>query len=74
MGGEPVHADGRVVGVTTSGGFGHRVQTSLAFAYLEPAFAKVGTQFEVEVLEDRRGATVVEAEPAYDPKNERLQA
>jgi glycine cleavage system aminomethyltransferase T len=38
------------------------------------AFAKVGTQFEVEVLEDRRKATVLESEPAYDPANERLRA
>ncbi len=74
MGGEPIHANGRVIGVTTSGGFGHRVQKSLAFAYVEPAFATVGTQIEVEVLEDRRIATVMESEPAYDPANERLQA
>ena len=74
MGGEPIHANDRVVGVTTSGGFGHRVQKSLAFAYVEPAFAKVGTQIEVEVLEDRRSATVLESEPAYDPANERLTA
>ncbi len=26
LGGEPVYAGGRVVGVTTSGGYGHRVQ------------------------------------------------
>jgi len=74
IGGEPIHAEGRVVGVTTSGGFGHRVQKSLAFAYVEPPFAKVGTQIEVEVLEDRRIATVVESDPAYDPANERLRA
>ena len=74
MGGEPIHANGRVIGVTTSGGFGHRVQKSLAFAYVEPAFAKVGTQIQVEVLEDRRGAEVVECEPAFDPANERLKA
>jgi dimethylglycine dehydrogenase len=74
LGGEPIHANSRVVGVTTSGGFGHRTQKSLAFAYVEPEFAKVGTQIEVEVLEDRRRATVLESEPAYDPANERLRA
>ena len=74
MGGEPVHANGRVVGVTTSGGFGHRIQKSLAFAYVEPAFAEVGTQIEIEALEDRRRATVLKDEPAYDPANERLRA
>ena len=74
MGGEPIHANGRVVGVTTSGGFGHRVQKSLAFAYVEPAFTEVGTQIEVEVLEDHRRTTVLKGEPAYDPANERLRA
>jgi len=74
MGGEPIHADGRVIGVTTSGGFGHRVQKSLAFAYVEPAFTPIGTQIEVDVLENRRKATVIETEPAYDPANERLRA
>jgi len=74
IGGEPIHADGRVAGVTTSGGFGHRAQKSLAFAYVEPAFTKVGTEFEVEVLEDRRSAKVIECEPAFDPANERLRA
>ena len=44
------------------------------YMYVEPAFADVGTQFEVEVLEDRRRATVLESEPAYDPANERLRA
>ena len=50
------------------------VQKGLAFAYVEPAFAEVGTQIEVEVLEDRRSATVLESKPAYDPANERLRA
>ncbi|HXV35584.1 MAG TPA: glycine cleavage T C-terminal barrel domain-containing protein, partial [Myxococcota bacterium] len=74
MGGEPIYARGKVVGVTTSGAFGHRVRKSLAFAYVEPSLARVGTELEVEVLEDRRRATVLECEPAYDPANERLRA
>ncbi len=74
MGGEPVYSDGRVVGVTTSGGYGHRIQKSLAFAYVEPKFGDEGNRVEVEVLEDRRSATVLPLEPAYDPSNERLRA
>ncbi len=38
-GDEPVLAEGRVVGFTTSGGYGHTVEQSIALAYLEPAFA-----------------------------------
>ncbi|MCZ6805446.1 MAG: aminomethyltransferase family protein [Deltaproteobacteria bacterium] len=73
LGGEPIYADGKVVGVTTSGGFGHRVQKSLAFAYVAPQFAEVGTKIELEILEERRIATVLDPDPAFDPKNDRLR-
>jgi dimethylglycine dehydrogenase len=74
LGGEPVYVDGEVVGVTTSGGFGHRTQKSLAFAYVAPRYAPVGTKIEVELLEERRLATVLETEPVFDPSNDRLRA
>jgi dimethylglycine dehydrogenase len=74
MGGEPVYSEDRVVGVTTSGGYGHRTQKSLALAYVEPPLAAAGTVIDVDVLEDRRVATVLNGDPAFDPKNERLRA
>ena len=72
MGNEPVIADDRVIGVTTSGGYGHAVGQSIAFAYVEPAFAAPGTSFEVPLLGQSRKATVL-AEPLYDPANERMR-
>jgi len=33
-----------------------------------------GGMVEVDVLEDRRRYTVIECEPAYDPKNERVRS
>jgi dimethylglycine dehydrogenase len=74
MGGEPVYSDGKVVGITTSGGFGYRTQKSLALAYVEPRFAAEGTEIAIDILEDRRDATVLSDLPAYDPDNERLRA
>jgi dimethylglycine dehydrogenase len=74
MGGEPVYSDGRVVGVTTSGGYGHRTQQSLAFAYVEPGYAGTDTRVEIEILEDRRSATVLDCEPVFDRNNDRLRA
>lgn len=73
LGNEPVFADGRRVGVTTSGGYGFAVGRSLAFAYVEPALSAPGTSLAVEILGDRRPARVL-AEPAWDPANERLRA
>ena len=72
-GGEPVIADGRVIGVTTSGGHGHYTDKSLGFAYVEPDFATPGVCFDIELLGERRAASVL-AEPVYDPANERLRA
>jgi dimethylglycine dehydrogenase len=73
LGNEPISAEGRSVGITTSGGYGHAVGQSLAFAYVEPAFAAPGTALEVTMLGEGRPARVLEG-PAYDPKNERLRA
>ena len=71
-GGEPAYIGDQVIGVTTSGAYGHAVQKSLAFVYIPPEYAAPGTTFELEILDQRRQATVL-AEPAYDPKNIRLR-
>jgi dimethylglycine dehydrogenase len=60
------------VGMTSSGGFGHRVEKSIAFGYVPPELAAPGTRLEVEVLGDKRQAKVA-AMPLYDPKNERMK-
>ena len=73
LGNEPVLANGRSVGLTTSGAYGHAVRQSIAFAYVEPAYAAPGTELEVAILGDPRRARVV-AEPLYDPENARLRA
>ena len=71
-GGEPCFnaETGEVIGLTTSGGYGHTVGKSLAFAYVSPEFAEPGKSFEIEILGDKRKATVL-AEPAYDPSASR---
>ncbi len=73
LGNEPVLANGRSVGLTTSGAYGHAVRQSIAFAYVEPAYAAPGTELEVAILGDPRSARVA-AEPLYDPENARLRA
>jgi len=73
MGNEPVYHDGKIVGLTTSGGFGHAVGKSLAFAYVDPKLTTVGTEFDVMVFTEKRKARII-AESIWDPKNERLKA
>ena len=72
-GGEPCFKDGKVIGLTTSGGYGYAVEKSLAFAYVKPEYAVPGTTFEIEILGDKCAATVL-AEPAWDPSNARQRA
>ena len=72
-GGEPVFAGERVVGVTTSGGYGHATGLSLGFAYVDSGFEATGTKLEIMLLGDRRAAEVIPAS-VYDPDNLRLRA
>ena len=73
MGNEPVYREGKVVGVTTSGGFGHAVDASLAFAYVDPKLTAIGTGFEIMVLGEMRKARII-PESVWDGANERLKA
>ena len=61
------------MGITTGGAWGHTVGKSLAFAYVDPAFRKPGSTFEIALFGGRHTATVL-AEAAHDPSNERLRA
>ncbi|MCP3911173.1 MAG: aminomethyl transferase family protein [Actinomycetia bacterium] len=73
-GNEPAYgADGGVIGIATSGAWGHSVDKSLAFAYVAPEYEEPGSTFELEMLGEMRTATVL-AEPAYDPANMALRA
>ncbi len=73
MGNEPVYAGDKVIGITTSGAYGHCVEQSLAFAYVDPGYDAPGSVFDIEILGERRRARVL-AEAAWDPRNERLRA
>jgi dimethylglycine dehydrogenase len=73
VGNEPVYHKGQRIGLTTSGGYGHAVNKSLAFAYVDPAFMTIGTALEVMVFSEMRNATII-SESIWDPTNERLKA
>ncbi|HSU06685.1 MAG TPA: glycine cleavage T C-terminal barrel domain-containing protein, partial [Acetobacteraceae bacterium] len=72
-GNEPVYHGDRIVGLTTGGAYGHAVNRSLAFAYVEPALAQPGTQFEVLMMNQRCPAVAL-PHAAWDPGNTRLKA
>ncbi|MEL6946501.1 MAG: FAD-dependent oxidoreductase [Pseudomonadota bacterium] len=63
-----------VVGETTSGGWGYRVNKSIALGMVKTELANPGTHLEVEIFGERRTATVEEDQPLWDASNERLRA
>jgi heterotetrameric sarcosine oxidase gamma subunit len=75
---EPIFADGKPVGVTTSGMFGHRLNASLGMGYVrlaEPISAELikSIRFEIDVA-GRRVPCEAQLSPWYDPKNERIRS
>jgi dimethylglycine dehydrogenase len=65
-GGASVMVEGAVVGTVTSGGWGHRVGKNLAYAFVDPDMAQIGTACEIDVLGQLIKATVSPTGP-YDP-------
>ena len=72
-GSEPIYAKGKLIGRATNGGFGWRVNKSLALAMVKPDYAPLGTELEIKILGKRYQATVI-AESPYDAENVKLRA
>jgi dimethylglycine dehydrogenase len=66
--------DGKIVGETTSGAWGYRVNASVALGLVKTELAQPGTEVEVEIYGERCRAVVQEDQPLWDPANERIRA
>jgi dimethylglycine dehydrogenase len=66
--------DGKVVGETTSGAWGYRVNGSIALGMLRADLAVPGTRIEVDIYGQRCAAVVQEDRPLWDADNTRLRA
>jgi dimethylglycine dehydrogenase len=74
LGNEPLFdKGGRMIGRATSGYYGHHLKKSLAIGYVKADYAEVGTPLGIEILGERKAATVVHESP-YDPENLKLKA
>jgi dimethylglycine dehydrogenase len=63
-----------VVGETTSGAWGYRVDASIALGMLRIDCTAPGTEVEIEIYGARHKATVQPDRPLWDPENARLHA
>ena len=72
LGNNALTVNGELIGRATSGGYGFRVDKSLALGMVKPERAAPGTRMEIDILGQRRPAVVVPESP-FDPANERLR-
>lgn len=63
-----------VVGETTSGDWGFRINKSVALGVVKAELAKPGTELEVEIFGARCKAVVQPDQPLWDPENDRIRA
>ncbi len=66
--------DGEIVGETTSGNFGYRVNKSIALGMVRVDLADPDTELEVEIFGKKYRAIVQADAPLWDPDNKRLRA
>ncbi|PCJ06609.1 MAG: dimethylglycine dehydrogenase [Rhodobacteraceae bacterium] len=69
-----IWSDGEIVGETTSGDWGYRVNASIALGMVRADLAVPGTELQVEIYGVKCRAVVQEDQPLWDPTNERLRA
>lgn len=71
-GGEPLLRDGEYVGYVSSAAYGHCAGKSLALGYLKNHIAREAGELSVELVGEPRPVRAL-AEPAVDPKGERMR-
>jgi len=72
-GSEPLYRNGQLIGRVTNGGYGFRVNKSLALGMVRPEHSALGTELGVKILGKLFRATVILESP-YDPENKTLRA
>ena len=72
VGGEPILCDGQVVGIVSSGAFGHTVGNSIALGFIPPDRLD-SDRFTIEIIGKPRAAQVV-SESLVDPKGIRMRS
>ena len=70
---EPIWKNGKRVGFITSGGYGHRIQKSLAMGLINTDLAESGQEIDVHIVGKEKKAKIIPVSP-YDPKGELMRA
>lgn len=71
LGHEPVRMDGRIVGLTTSAGFGYRIGKPVALVHASEALAE-GARVRIDIARELHAATL-SWRPLFDPDGVRMR-
>tara|TARA_B110000008_G_scaffold50444_1_gene49351 strand:+ start:278 stop:481 length:204 start_codon:yes stop_codon:yes gene_type:complete len=63
----------KVIGTVTSGEWGHRVNKNLAYVFVAPEHAAIGSAAELDLCGQRVATKVIPFSP-YDPDNLRMRS
>ena len=73
LGNNPIYSNNKLIGRATSGGFGHRLNKSIALAMVNPNFNVVGQKLEINILGKNYECVVISESP-YDPENKKIKS
>lgn len=71
-GSEPIIHRGRVVGITTSGGYGYTVGKTIAYSYIPVEDANYDQGYEIEVYMEMYQVTRHDNRALYDPERKKI--
>lgn len=71
--GDPIYAGDELIGVVTSGAYGHTTGVNIAMGYVQPEYAEAGTPLTVRIIGEFSAATV-RTGPMFDPEHVRPRA
>lgn len=72
LGNNALTVKGNLVGRATGGGYGFRINKSIALGMVKPELSSPGTQLQIEILGKQYDAEIIPESP-FDPNNERLR-
>ncbi len=72
VGGEPIICNGEVIGIVTSGAYGHTVDKSIALGYVPPAKLQ-GSEYSIEIIGQPKTAHLV-TEALVDPQGRLMRS
>ena len=61
------------IGMTTSGGYGHNVDKSLAMAFVKPKFSEPGIELKTHIVGKEKNCVVLGNSP-WDPEGLRMRS